>query len=209
MSWLSRMPETPNAETVINKWEISDAWKKRTEMVEDKDGYTPGPTVEEVANDVGDIEPTPEGRADQAAKVLDSEETKSITEMFDELVDVFEHDDEWKFSNLRGEYRELTSNIMNAYNSTIEEKTNTKIENNEDNNLSLQYVPETREARNRAAETILSHEPEHSDQIISDMQDVFENWTPEQKQMIYWIINSEEFSGRVKQLFDRVNSKEK
>ena len=42
--------------------------------------------------------------------------------MFEELVGVFKNDKEWRFSDLRGKYKEITWNVMNLYHSSIEEQ---------------------------------------------------------------------------------------
>jgi hypothetical protein len=52
----------------------------------------------------------------------------------------------------------------------------------------------------------LSHEPANSDEVISEMEDVFGNWPVEHKQIIYWIINSPEFSEPVKELYNKYNT---
>jgi hypothetical protein len=51
----------------------------------------------------------------------------------------------------------------------------------------------------------LSHEPANSDEVIKEMEDVFGNWPVEYKQIIYWIINSQEFSEQVKELYNKYN----
>jgi hypothetical protein len=67
---------------------------------------------------------------------------------------------------------------MNLYHSSIEEQTNKdnkKVENKEDDGKNVQYMPDSPEARTALAEGILSHEPANSDEVISEMEDVFGN----------------------------------
>lgn len=207
MSGLSRMPETPKTEDVLNQWEFSEGWKK---LVKKEDAnYISEWTAKEVAWEIASMPKTPEWRREAADKVLSSSETKSVTDMFEELVGVFKNDKEWRFSDLRGKYKEITWNVMNLYHSSIEEQTNKdnkKVENKEDDGKNVQYMPDSPEARTALAEGILSHEPANSDEVISEMEDVFGNWPVEHKKIIYWIINSPEFSEPVKELYNRYNT---
>ena len=210
MSGLSRMPETPKSEDVLNQWEFSEWWKK---LVKKEDAnYISEWTAKEVAWEIASMPKTPEWKKEEANKVLDSSETKSVMDMLEELVGVFKNDKEWKFNDLRGRYKEITWNVMNLYHSSIEEqinKDNKKVENKEDDGKNVQYMPDSPEARTALAEGILSREPANSDEVINEMEDVFENWTVEHKQIIYWVINSKEFSEPVKELYDKVESRKK
>ena len=194
MLGLSRIPETPRSDDVLlNQWESPEGWSE---------------WAKEVAWEIASMPETPEWRREAANIVLSSSETKSVTDMFEELVGVFKNDKERRFSDLRGKYKEITWNVMKLYHSSIEEQTNKdnkKVENKEDDGKNVQYMPDSPEARTALAEGILSHEPANSDEVIKEMEDVFGNWPVEHKQIIYWIINSQEFSEQVKELYNKYN----
>lgn len=188
-----------------------------SKKVESADGYSLDAVVK-AEEDLNIIPKTKQDRKNAAADITgNSSEIKSVTSMFEELVNVFKDVKEWSsLYDLKKEYKQIAWNIMNAYNPAIEKITNgdvedngnIKVENKDVDNINVQSLPDSPEARNVSANEILARQPEESDKQISDMQTVFDNWTPEQKQIIYWILNREDISSQIKELYNKVNPQE-
>ena len=209
---LGRPQEAPKSDLVVEETELK--WKSNKTEIEDADTYADESVVTEVEEEMNNL---PKDPTKWAKEVLKNQETKNKIEMLKELGDVFEWNDKEIFSQYREEYSNITSKVMNLYNSTIESKINQedkssdiemdkKAEVNNGNAIDIDYLMNDADVSKEWADVILKQQPEKLENQGKLIREVLNNGTEEQKQVMYDIINN---MPEIVDLYNRINSDKK
>ncbi len=209
---LGRPQEAPKSDLVVEETELK--WKSNKTEIEDADTYADESVVTEVEEEMKNL---PKDPTKWAKEVLKNQETKNKIEMLKELGDVFEWNDKEIFSQYREEYSNITSKVMNLYNSTIESKINQenkssdiemdkKAEVNNGNAIDIDYLMNDADVSKEWADVILKQQPEKLENQGKLIREVLNNGTEEQKQVMYDIVNN---MPEIVDLYNRINSDKK
>ena len=206
-----RPQEAPKSDLVVKETELK--WKPKTEIA-DADTYADESVVKEVNKEMNNLPEDQRSTTEQAKDVLKNQETKNKIDMLKEIGDAFEWNDKEKFSQYREEYSNITSKVMNLYNSTIESKINQenkssdiemnkKAEVNNGDAIDVDFLMNDTEASKEWADAILKQQPEKIENQGKLIREVLSNGTEEQKQVMYDIVNN---MPEIVDLYNRINS---
>lgn len=131
---------------------------------------------------------TPENYSDEEVKEALS--AKKYSEL-QEIIDIFENDETWQYASLREVYGSITKGIMDKYKdimSWILKKTWVIEESY--NGMDVEFLNTNPDAAAEVATNTMMEQPQKFEEEAKALDEILSNWSEEQKQVIYGIINN-------------------
>ena len=149
---------------------------------------------------------TPKQAQAESEWIVESVESKDDIQMLNEIIKAFNEDKDWKLTNLRFEYNALTNKIMASYNTEIkkvlennneenregmenkESKESSSVESEEKSwdfsEFNIISINENPSLAQRLSNEVMEPQPEEVLREISDINEVLEKWSEENKKIL-------------------------